>query len=1189
MRPQVLTVSAFGPYAGEITIDFERLGTQGLYLITGDTGAGKTSIFDAITFALYGEASGAVRDPQMFRSKYAKAETKTYVELTFCYRGEKYRVKRNPEYQRPKGRGTGLTLQKAEAELEYLSDSSRPIVSKSKDVTKAVTEILGLDYRQFTQIVMIAQGDFQKLLLADTATRKEIFRRIFHTEKFQQLQDALKVELSRQKEAYEDLRKGISQELSMAVCPNGAIEEPEWNILKKNGFDGQTLRAIELIEVFLSAGEEKYQMLKKEEEELSCKQRLQQDKQLCEAVQSEEKQLIQVKNELKEKEKTQLRQSEERKKQTQCIEEMKRQLEPLKDCEVAYSRALLQMKQIEKQKNEWDEVQKQKREAEETICELKQSIQSVFDQRKQQEEQIKACEIEMEKLSDAGREEQRCQSLVEDRKHQLEQYQTSYAEYKNICDCQKKKEQSIIHQKEQLDKLNEIMHQKEQLCEELKDCDVLLEQKKAQIKENGYRLEELTKFEKQLQEEKDQECIYTELQKKCKTYIESYERSQSKWKHAWTCYLNAQAGILAEGLEDGKPCPVCGSVHHPVLAAKNLQTVSREELDEMQKKADEAQRKAEKASAAAQASYAQLQKLRQTIFAEITKWLKSEEVIFEAINTCDQAEEVLKRSFKQLCQKKEQLLTQQTSLEQQSSTYHCVKTELVKAKEQQQLAVSQFQKEKENYAVLTDKAANMKKSLDQIAADKNETEKEAFLTKQLQQAKEALLQAGKNIAYARSLKEKEDELKKSKENLLQKEQEQRTNLDGMLGKLDITKLQIEKLQKEVESDFAIAKLYEEKKEQVNRLKAEVENKDRLQKALLQEQTKKEKADEAFQQLEILIAEERAANQERENSLRQKYDSLQAQNTQWDGQSAQELCLCLQEQMERIECEQQQIEQVYQAAQKEANSLKADEQSLRNSIEEGKKQILSMLEDNGGIMPEEELIKKEQEELSLKKEKTSQECRTWFAENEKNRAVLLGVKKHQTVMQETEKKYVWVRELSNTANGQVTGKPKIELETYVQMAYFERILRRANVRLMTMSQGQYELKRREEAENKKEKAGLDLNVVDHYNGSERSVRTLSGGESFQAALSLALGLSDEIQSMAGGIQIDTMFVDEGFGSLDEAALSQALKALANLAEGNRMVGIISHVAELKDSINKKILVTKTMGADGPGSYIKIETN
>ena len=218
------------------------------------------------------------------------------------------------------------------------------------------------------------------------------------------------------------------------------------------------------------------------------------------------------------------------------------------------------------------------------------------------------------------------------------------------------------------------------------------------------------------------------------------------------------------------------------------------------------------------------------------------------------------------------------------------------------------------------------------------------------------------------------------------------------------------------------------------------------------------------------------------------------------------------------------------------------------------------------MPEEELVKKEQEKLSIKKEKTSQECRTWFAENEKNRAVLLGVKKHQTVMQETEKKYVWVRELSNTANGQVTGKPKIELETYVQMAYFERILRRANVRLMTMSQGQYELKRREDAENKKEKAGLDLNVIDHYNGSERSVRTLSGGESFQAALSLALGLSDEIQSIAGGIQIDTMFVDEGFGSLDEAALSQAL---AIVLGQTKIVWLATPCGRSQRFINKRL--------------------
>ena len=395
---------------------------------------------------------------------------------------------------------------------------------------------------------------------------------------------------------------------------------------------------------------------------------------------------------------------------------------------------------------------------------------------------------------------------------------------------------------------------------------------------------------------------------------------------------------------------------------------------------------------------------------------------------------------------------------------------------------------------------------------------------------------------------------------------------------------------QVQSDLELETLYEEKKKQVDRLWEQMMQKEKMQKELLQEQTQKEKADEELLQMELTIAKERATQNERENRLRQEYDALQVQNPQWnEKQNIGVLLMLLQKQLTESEQEQKELEQTYQTAQQQLQHLQADEQILRNGIEEGKRQLSVMLEAYDGAMPDETLRKQEQEALALQKEQASQECRAQFAENEKNRAVLLGAKKRQAGMQETEKKYVWVRELSNTANGQVAGKPKIELETYVQMAYFERILRRANLRLMTMSQGQYELKRREDPENKKEKAGLDLNVIDHYNGSERSVRTLSGGESFQAALSLALGLSDEIQSGAGGIQIDTMFVDEGFGSLDEAALAQALKALMNLADGNRMVGIISHVAELKDSINKKILVTKTMGADGPGSHIRIETN
>lgn len=200
-----------------------------------------------------------------------------------------------------------------------------------------------------------------------------------------------------------------------------------------------------------------------------------------------------------------------------------------------------------------------------------------------------------------------------------------------------------------------------------------------------------------------------------------------------------------------------------------------------------------------------------------------------------------------------------------------------------------------------------------------------------------------------------------------------------------------------------------------------------------------------------------------------------------------------------------------------------------------------------------------------------------------------VRDGQEAMCRAEQEYIWVKALSDTANGTLNGKRKVELETYIQMTYFDRILRRANLRFLTMSSGQYELKRREDGENKKEKAGLELNVIDHYNGSERSVRTLSGGESFQASLSLALGLSDEIQSHAGGIQLDAMFVDEGFGSLDEDSLNQAMKALEGLTRGNRMVGIISHVPELKERIGKKIVVTKRRSAEGIGSCAVVEND
>ena len=245
MKPKKLIISAFGPYADRTELDFTKLGSGGLYLITGDTGAGKTTIFDAITFALYGEASGEIRTGEMFRSKYAAPEVRTFVELTFAHQGKDYMVKRNPEYDRPKERGQGMTRERANAELIF-PDGRQP-VTKSTEVTKTVTELLGLDQKQFRQIAMIAQGDFQKLLLAETADRSEIFRKMFHTEIYQELQNRLRDAAKERSNTYSEKRRSILQYLDNIVCPEDAVFKEEFAQLKKANFDGQVMRGMELL------------------------------------------------------------------------------------------------------------------------------------------------------------------------------------------------------------------------------------------------------------------------------------------------------------------------------------------------------------------------------------------------------------------------------------------------------------------------------------------------------------------------------------------------------------------------------------------------------------------------------------------------------------------------------------------------------------------------------------------------------------------------------------------------------------------------------------------------------------------------------------------------------------------------------------------------------------------------------
>lgn len=354
------------------------------------------------------------------------------------------------------------------------------------------------------------------------------------------------------------------------------------------------------------------------------------------------------------------------------------------------------------------------------------------------------------------------------------------------------------------------------------------------------------------------------------------------------------------------------------------------------------------------------------------------------------------------------------------------------------------------------------------------------------------------------------------------------------------------------------------------------------KEAIQQRKTLEKELQELEQRQELLHQQILLTEKQLSSFEGEQESLRQQETNWEqrleGKKKEELLVLFNQQKKQFA----DWEEKKMQAQKQYQEALTDRESRGSVISALKEQLTDQ-------EPGEEILLKQKEALSQKILELREQGNALYASYQNNYSIFQSVAKSKDDMVAVEKEYIWMRNLSDTANGTLNGKRKIELETYVQMAYFDRILRRANLRLLTMSSGQYELKRKEDGESKKEKAGLDLNVIDHYNGSERSVRTLSGGESFQASLSLALGLSDEIQSLSGGIRLDAMFVDEGFGSLDEEALDQAMKALDGLTEGRRMVGIISHVSELKERIDKKIMVTKNRGQEGIGSKVEITGN
>ncbi|MCD8083297.1 MAG: SMC family ATPase [Clostridiales bacterium] len=583
MKPEKLVICAFGPYAGETTIDFTKLGGNGLYLITGDTGAGKTTIFDAITFALYGEASGTVRDSGMFRSKYAADGVPTFVTFTFSSGGRTYRVTRNPEYPRPKGRGTGLTVQRADATLEYVEE--RRSVSKVKEVTAAVTEILGMNYQQFTQVAMIAQGDFQKLLIAGTAERSEIFRQIFRTGLFGQWQARLGREVNQKQKEYGELKNSIAQYLGGIRCEGSSVLQAEFLELKKVKFEGRAARALEILSCVI------------DEDEAAVREA---DRAIAEAERQ-----IQEENERLGK----IRQNQEIRaevvRQEQKREELARQLAAAEprfetarvaalDCPELEERIRVGRTALER----WKEIHQR----EKTVRQMERDLAANRADRagkereaeRMREENVSARES-LAALQDVAEEEHRLMR----RKEQAEQLA---ALLRNRSDCREtvrtRTECRITwasKEEEQRKRVEAYQKEQAELGTRIGRLDALTQQGKL----NEERKRKLDKLSGRLHSHEKQTRLCRETTDAYVRAVEKLDERREEYQRMEHLFWDAQAGLLARTLEAGKKCPVCGSLHHPEPAAFPERAPEKAELDESRKRKEQAEREVQKRSLAA--------------------------------------------------------------------------------------------------------------------------------------------------------------------------------------------------------------------------------------------------------------------------------------------------------------------------------------------------------------------------------------------------------------------------------------------------------------------------------------------------------------------------------------------------------------------------------------------------------------
>ncbi|MGE7903276.1 AAA family ATPase [Peribacillus sp. NPDC094092] len=1040
MRPDILTMQAFGPYAGRETIDFNSLGERTMFVISGKTGAGKTTIFDGISFAIYGKASGEDRSGQDLRSQFAEDDILTEVSLQFTLRGKTYLVTRSPQQERKKKSGEGTTTVGAKAELyEIMAEGKKLLGANVREVEEKIKVLIGLDANQFRQILMIPQNEFRKLLTSDSKDKEQILQKLFHTELYKRIEEKLKEEASILKKENEksaqrriELMKGIQ---------SGNNDELQAQIQGEEPNEQQVLPLLQ--EVILQAAEKSEYINKQIQEKQKARDQLNQE--LSKAVD--------LLSRFSEKEK--LRNEKE------ALEAKLPEMELVKvQIKMAHKAASL-----EKQEQYYLRIGKQVKDANAELQKLSEHSEKLRIELIEKQDSY-----DKEKLK--GNQREQAVRTV----HQLEQVKEAVMTFASL------KAQVILDEKEwQTSKrLREktvsehlsVEAEAEKVSQEKAEAEkaaILYRDQEIEAERNNQSLSKIKKLQEVLYEIQntkrvlgDKDNRFQELQRIQIQEKEKLETLNRNWR-------SSQAGMLASMLHSGENCPVCGSQSHPKPAQLHEHMPTDLELKEQENKlktAEQQKSQAESEYYQAKSKYDALVESSQEKLSELQNDMpefRCENIDGHLLQFVQKGK-VLQEQLKELMRKKSVFNDLEKRLHDLKEKASQLKDNMISLERKEDQGKTRYIENSTKLTGLTDSLPDGIRNEEEY----NEAYQVAVNTQKRLQS--AFDDAQKNLQL---VKERESAILAKKE-----------SLSGNIEALNT-----------------------ELKEEREKLITDMTN-------------------QGFSNYKEYTAAKRS-----EAALGNLEDQVQQYNQNW--QSVLSLFHDLEMKLKDV--------------------AKPDLEGLKKTFD--------------FIDGELESLRQNQNELQA-------EIRT----NEEIERKLAQIREDQKSLDE---RYSIVGHLSEISKGQNTFK--ITFERYVLAAFLDDILKEANSRLLKMTSGRYQLLRKLDPTRRNIQSGLELSVYDQYTGHERHVKTLSGGESFKASLALALGLADVVQQNAGGISLETMFIDEGFGTLDPESLDHAIEALMDIQSTGRLVGIISHVPELKERIDAQLQVISTQNGSRTTFY------